>query len=245
MTDYSDFIIYADESGSPVLGADIDDFPVFVLVFMLVSKRHYAEQLVPKVQMLKFDSVGHDQLILHERDIRRQSKDFAFLQVSEPRRNAFLERLNTIIGDADIELCCAIIDKSKLQERYNTPWDPYALALTFCLERAAQSLARKRTTGHEVSVIFEARGAKEDRLLELEFRRIASGAPRLGKASAQVKAIKWKPRFADKRSNSTGLQLADLVARPLGLHYLRPSQPNRAAEIARRKISNGGPKCFP
>ncbi len=35
-------------------------------------------------------------------------------------------------------------------------------------------------------------------------------------------------RIASKQSNSTGLQLADLVARPIGTHILRPEQPNRA-----------------
>ena len=32
----SDYIVYVDESGSPVLDADRKDFPVFVLVFLIV-----------------------------------------------------------------------------------------------------------------------------------------------------------------------------------------------------------------
>jgi hypothetical protein len=34
-----------------------------------------------------------------------------------------------------------------------------------------------------------------------------------------------------KISNSTGLQIADLKARPIGIKILRPQQPNRAYEI--------------
>jgi hypothetical protein len=102
MAAFSQYIIYADESGSPVLGADATDFPVFVLVFVIVQKKHYVESLVPKVQMLKFNAVGHDQLILHERDIRRQANAFAFLQVNEAVRNAFIAEappdLKHIIG---------------------------------------------------------------------------------------------------------------------------------------------------
>jgi hypothetical protein len=37
--------------------------------------------------------------------------------------------------------------------------------------------------------------------------------------------------FADKKVMSTGLQLADLVARPIGLHTLRPEQPNKAFDV--------------
>lgn len=45
--------------------------------------------------------------------------------------------------------------------------------------------------------------------------------------------------LADKRSNSEGLQLADLVARPIGLHVLRPSRPNRAWDVLQSKLSTG------
>jgi hypothetical protein len=59
--------------------------------------------------------------------------------------------------------------------------------------------------------------------------------------------------MADKKSISTGLQLADLVARPIGLQVLRPGQPNRAFEvlapkIRRRpsgKVDGWGSKVFP
>ena len=242
---FSDYIIYGDESGSPVLDADKEDFPIFVLVFMLVSKQHYTETLVPAVQMLKFDFTGHDQIILHERDIRRQSGAFAFLQVSKELRNAFLERINQIVEAADIKLCCAIIDKSVLKARYTNPWDPYALALTFCMEKAAGFLCRNGQAEREVSVVFEARGTQEDRILELEFSRIAEGRPKLGNPSTDVGKLKWVPRFVDKRANSTGLQIADLAARPLGLRYLRPDQSNRAADLLNGKLLFPHPKCFP
>jgi len=51
--------------------------------------------------------------------------------------------------------------------------------------------------------------------------------------------------FVDKRSNSSGLQLADLMARPIGLKVLRPLQENRAFEVLRPKLINGGLKSFP
>lgn len=245
MAAFSKYIIYADESGSPVLGADSKDFPVFVLVFVIVEKLVYAKDLVPQVQMLKFDSVGHDQLILHERDIQRQANAFAFLQVSEEVRTAFIERTTAIFGAADVSLCCAIIDKRKLTARYPNPWSPYNLALTFCMEKAAKALLKRKELGTQVNVVFEARGQNEDQHLELEFRRIASGRPTVGQPEAAVKSFLWEPMFVDKRSNSTGLQLADLAARPLGLSYLRPDQKNRAVDVLRTKMEFPHPKCFP
>jgi hypothetical protein len=245
MAAFSQYIIYADESGSPVLGADSADFPVFVLVFVIVKKQHYVESLVPKVQMLKFNTVGHDQLILHERDIRRQANAFAFLQVSEAARSAFISETTSIMETGEFSMCCAIIDKKRLMPKYPRPWSPYEIALVFCMEAAANALLKKGERKVRVNVVFEARGAAEDKLLELEFRRISSGAPSLGRADPAMKEFDWEPMFVDKRANSTGLQIADLAARPLGLSYLRPKQTNRAADILRTKMEFAHPKCFP
>lgn len=242
---FSDYIIYADESGSPVLAADTEDFPIFVLVFLLVRKDRYCAQLVPTVQRLKFDHVGHDQLILHERDIRRQGNQFAFLQVSAAIRESFIEQLNSIVEGADIELACAIIDKRKLRKQYENPWSPYDLALTFCMEKVAAALYKHGERNTQVNVVFESRGHTEDQHLELEFRRIADGKPKIGSPTTSVANFGWSPMFVDKRCNSTGLQIADLAARPLGLSYLRPTQPNRAATILRQKMIFPHPKVFP
>jgi len=78
---------------------------------------------------------------------------------------------------------------------------------------------------------------KEDRDLELEFRRICDGANRWGRQ------LPFAIKFADKKTNSSGLQLADLVARPIGLSVLRPQSPNRAFEVLKRKFfCKGGRK---
>ena len=57
--------------------------------------------------------------------------------------------------------------------------------------------------------------------------------------------FKFKPVFADKKTNSSGLQLADLAARPLGLDYLHPGQSNRAADLLKTKLTTGGIRCAP
>lgn len=42
--------------------------------------------------------------------------------------------------------------------------------------------------------------------------------------------------MAAKTSNSAGLQLADLVARPIGRHVLNPAQPNPAFDVLQRNF---------
>ncbi len=74
-------------------------------------------------------------------------------------------------------------------------------------------------------IVCEARGAKEDAELELAFRRIRDGS------NYFKKCLPFELIIADKKCNSEGLQLADLVARPIGLSILRPEQENRAVTI--------------
>lgn len=60
-------------------------------------------------------------------------------------------------------------------------------------------------------------------------------------------------RFMDQKHNSIGLQLADLVAHPIGQHFIKPDQVNRAYHIAKTKfrrsaagnIEGFGLKVFP
>ena len=78
--------------------------------------------------------------------------------------------------------------------------------------------------------MVECRGNKEDDELELEFRRICDGNNRLNKT------LPFEIIFSDKKVMSSGLQLADLVARPIGLNTLKPQQPNKAFEILKEKF---------
>lgn len=81
---------------------------------------------------------------------------------------------------------------------------------------------------------MECRGEKEDKDLELEFRRVCDRANKLGKP------MPFDVIFADKKTNSVGLQLADLVARPIGLSVIRPNQANRAFDVLRKKFFCSG-----
>ena len=244
MAAFSQYIVYADESGSPHLEADAKEFPIFVLVFVLLNKRRYAFDVEPQIKMLKFDYIGHDQLILHERDIRRQAGAFAFLQVSEERRAAFLGRISSIIDSTEMEICAAIIDKSKWKPHHVDFWEPYERAVGLCIVAVAEALVLKGETDTEVTIVFESRGKKEDQLLELEIYRMAR-AERFVEPTSAAAGFTFRPVFVDKKSNSAGLQLADLAARPLGLDYLKPGQANRASDLLKTKLTEGGTRCFP
>jgi Protein of unknown function (DUF3800) len=108
----------------------------------------------------------------------------------------------------------------------------YHLALKFCLQTLYEFHVEKQQDARTLHVVFERRGKKEDDELELEFLRIV-----------EEDKLPFKIVFADKKTNSLGLQLVDLVARPIGLRILRPEQQNRTFEILKGKFfSKGGRK---
>lgn len=243
--EFSDYLIFVDESGSPSMGGSIDpQYPLFVLAFLLVKKSDYAQVVCPAVSTFKFKHFGHDQVILHERDIRKDLGAFRFLKTPQIKQ-AFLDELTDLIAAMPVQLCCVVIDKAKHQTKYKTPANPYHLGLQFGLERVLGFL-EKNGQQHSAHVVVECRGKNEDDDLELEFRRICDNAP------FTASKVKLEVIFADKKSNAAGLQLADLMARPMGMSVLKPNQPNRAVDIIRPKLMamNGrtmgwGLKCFP
>ena len=43
-------------------------------------------------------------------------------------------------------------------------------------------------------------------------------------------------KFANKQTNSSGLQIADLVAHPIARHIVKRNQPNKAFDIVKEKL---------
>lgn len=243
MTEFSDYIVYVDESGDHSLTSIDADFPVFSLSFCVVKKSDYLTAVVPAVQALKFKYWGHDSVVLHEHEIRKSKGDFTFLLTDRALRERFYEDLNQVMVDAPITIIASVIDKVKLTAKYAQPRNPYELAVHFCLERLLMFLTGQGQSGRRVHVVFECRGASEDAELELTFRRIVSGDGNWGWITRDFSAMEFEPKFAKKSVNSTGLQLADLTARPIAIKTLRPTQANRAYDVILTKM--GQIKEFP
>lgn len=119
--------------------------------------------------------------------------------------------------------------------------------MEFGLERLAIELWSSGQGERVTQVIVERRGRREDDSLELAFRRICDGK------NALRRKLPFELVMIQKSANSTGLQLADLVARPVGIKVLRSEQANRAYDIVSGKfrrspageIQGWGLKIFP
>lgn len=225
---FNDYIVYVDESGDHGLSSVSPTYPVFVLAFCIFKKDSYCENIVPDLMRFKFKYFGHDQVILHERKIRKAEGVFHFLS-NAAVRTAFFGDLDKIIDDSPFALISSVIQKKDLKAKYPYPDNPYNIAMEFGLERIYLHLHSNGCAQGTTHIVFESRGKREDADLELAFRRICA-------RNATGKTLPFEIVFSDKRSNSTGLQLSDLIARPVGLSILRPEQPNRAYDHIKEKF---------
>ena len=245
-TEQDGFLVFVDESGDHGLKSIDPAYPVFVLVFCIIRKTDYARQLLPALTEFKFRHFGHDQVVLHEREIRKDTGEFTFLR-DKARKQTFLEELTELIAGFDLTVIASAIRKDGLVGQYRYPENPYEIALGFGLERVHRWLVKKARVGGRTPVILECRGSREDDELDLEFRRICNGGNYNGSA------LHFEPRFVPKSANVPGLQLADLIARPIGRHVLDPGQSNRAFEVIEPKLDRSprgevrgwGLKIFP
>lgn len=243
MPDFSDFIVYADESGDHGMVNIDPQYPMFALTFCVMRKDAYTAEIVPAVQRLKFGIWGHDTVVLHEHEIRKSLGPFGLLRTDRALRTRFFEELNALIEAAPMTIFASVIDKEKHRAKYANPRSPYEIALHFCMERLHILMTAGTQHGKTVHVVFESRGTREDAELDLEFRRIARNDSHPGNRRHDFSRFDFQPVFIPKAANASGLQLADLTARPIALSRLRPDQPNRAFEIIRPKL--GGLECFP
>ena len=223
------YIFYADESGDHSLTSIDPTYPVFSLSLCGFRKDSYCSRVVPNFQRLKFRYFGHDAIVLHEHEIRKQKNVFRILN-DQPTRVRFLDDLSMCLKKSPFRIFPSVILKTDL--RYDLfPENPYSISLRVCLQQVFVFLKSRGELGKRTHFIFEMRGKKEDAELELEFRRLVAGHNDLG-----VPMPGFEIQFSDKRSNSTGMQIADLTARPLGLSLFRKHQPNRAFSLIERKI---------
>jgi hypothetical protein len=233
-------VVYFDEVGNPTLDPSDKDFPVFAIVLFLCDAQCYINQIVPRVNQLKFDVFGHEGVILHSRDIRKAQGDFGFL-TDPARRQPFYTALNEVMTACDYKLIAVAIRKDRHAAQYAYPLNPYDLSLLFAMERLVSVLEGTQQT--EVTIVAEKRGEREDRELHAAFQQIvASGTAYVDQA--RFRRIRFTLKFLPKSMNIVGTQMADLAAYPIARHVLDSSKPNPAFDIVRPKLCRAL-KVFP
>ena len=143
---FSDYVVYVDESGDHSLASIDAGYPVFVLALCIFHKRHYSEKIIPAVEKFKFNYFGHDSVVLHENEIRKQKGPFAFLSQRAVRAD-FMAQLSSIMEASNFILIACVVDKGRLSRGEGSGSNPYHIALGICLEALRTFLGEKGRSG--------------------------------------------------------------------------------------------------
>jgi hypothetical protein len=208
-----------------------DAFPVFVLATTII--RDVDLQVVDgKWKRWKHDNLGSD-AIVHEPDVRRGKPPFR-----GPSGQAAIAKLPEILTELDFAALAVVVHREDYVTDFGTgpidaslPAHAYLLALDFLMERVVLALDAQ-FGGAKALLVAESRGPKEDAQLQHEFSRLHLEGTSYISAAWFRQQLHPGIQFLSKTDNSTGLQLADLFARPVAEKVAQPDQdPPRWAEF--------------
>ena len=215
------YYLFLDESGDHGLSSIDGNFPIFLLCGCLISEVSLKE-LQNEIRKFKVKYFNSENVILHS--ILKKSNFISF-------------------GSA--------VKKDEHIKKYGkTAKDPYALCLSFVLERMIFCLDDIKDS--TVEIIIEKRGKREDAQLLVQYNTILD----LGTYFIKPYRLKKKITSFDskwKKENIIGLQITDLIAYPIARSVLQPNIKYPTYEIIKDKMycsKNGkiegfGIKIFP
>ncbi|MCX5885933.1 MAG: DUF3800 domain-containing protein [Proteobacteria bacterium] len=222
-----------DETGDHGLSFIDKNFPLFLLCGCII-KNDALKEIEERINSFKQKCFQTTEVILHSREIRKCEGAFQILFDLQVK-GKFYRDLNQILEAGQYCLIGAGIQKEEHIKRYGKgAKDPYALSLSFILERLIFYLDKIDKTA-KVEIFVEERGKKEDQMLLAHFNSI------LDRGTFFVQSDRFKSKirrfsFHSKKDNIIGLQLADLCAYPLARHLLNPKEPYIPFKIIEDKI---------
>lgn len=213
--------MFLDESGDHNLEPKKVDpqYPIFVLCGCIFDEAYYKNIFIQKFNDLKKSFFGTDQVILHTLEMTRpsQSKDKHFLLFNNSDfRTKFYDAINKLIESSEVIFVACIIKKNDHFSKYNLQAiDPYLLSFDNLLNRFIFTLNHNE----KGTIIAERRESLLDNQLDiawLNYKVSGTGIVKPVEIKEKIEGL----NMLSKKSNTAGLQIADLIATPIGRSYL-------------------------
>jgi hypothetical protein len=209
-------IMFLDESGDHSLDVIDPQYPMFVLAGIIMDQAYAQGCVEHRFAKFKQDLFGRTDIILHRSDITRNRNGFEQIEEATFRRR-FFAGLNELVASLDFKVVACAIRKDEHLARYGVAaLDPYMLSLDVLVERFCFEVGEVPGGG---VIVAERRNATLDNELELAFLNLKIQGTRFVPASQIGQRIAGLT-LRNKKDNIAGLQLADLVATPIGRHLL-------------------------
>jgi hypothetical protein len=207
--------VYVDECGAHEL-RNQDPYRVFVLSAVIIRDSDFGE--VDRAwKDFKTSALGSPDVIVHEPDVRKADGPF-----DNPHRRYKLAEMRRTFGSLPLTIVTVVVHRDEYLQDFglgpvdnSLPAHIYWMALDFLMERVAMALDLQ-FQGATARVVAEARGLLQDTELQYEYARLLIQGTSYIWDGWFRRTFPPGVKFEPKTANSTGLQLADLVARPVG-----------------------------
>ena len=225
-------LLYLDESGNHDLRPTKINprYPVFAFGGVVVDRAYERTVIASQMRDFKIKYLGDDSIIFHTVDMHRAQNGFEPL-TDRAFRLAFYRALNELIDSWDFKIiACAIKLHDHIAQYGQNALDPYMYSLNVVVERFCKELNNTTDSGF---ICAEMRNPGLDRNLRAAWDNIR----REGTAFASAAEIEEKIvhlTLKNKKPNIAGMQLADLIATPVGRGVLR--LPTKDDEVSRRVV---------
>ncbi|CAN5828282.1 hypothetical protein BH24CHL3_BH24CHL3_03640 [soil metagenome] len=174
-------------------------------------------------------------------------------------REQLRAELGRILGELNYTCIASVVDMKEFVTQHPEgkvddflPSACYLMCVDFVLERFVHFLQHK---GHDAKglVVAESRGALEAAKIHAEFIRLHIEGTQYISGSVFRHQLRPYVEFCRKTRNNSGLQIADLAARPFAEKILRPLETPQRWETFKEKLYDGlkdaphkyGLKVFP
>lgn len=222
--------MFIDETGR----ADIELDEPFTLTGVIFEYRYAIDQqgnksnLKCKLNKLKLDSFGTEDIDIHLTDISRKTKSFENMETSKIK--SFYENLPGFLSALDCNLISITIDKNKLKTYYEPSKDPYVIAFTHILQNFYSFINKDEI--ESARIVIESRDDASNLKVQKAFFDVFNNGTIHLEIEDRLRD-KIKGFIIAKKTDSEykcGLEIADLVCNPLSR--------------ARRGLIEANPKCF-
>jgi hypothetical protein len=212
----SGLVLFLDESGDHSLSKIDPQYPMFVLAGCVFEMGYYEDVVVTEIKAFKNELLGNEEIILHTEDITHNRNGFERIMEAGFRKH-FYERIAAVLNKLDYKILACAIKKDEHFKKYGlAAIDPYMLSLDCIVERFVFELEEINQSG---IIIAESRNSILDNELELAFLNLKVQGTSYVSAS-KVKKVVTQLSIKDKKENIVGLQIADLIASPIGREIL-------------------------
>jgi hypothetical protein len=219
--------MYVDECGTDdIVSCHIDAHRYLGLTGVIISHEQTAAYANPQLNALKQAHLAQADpdappIVLHRSDFLGLKGPYERLK-DEARMAAFLNALHVYLSGLEHTVITVVIDKlAMLRMEHWVNKEPYHYCAEVLAEKFVQFLERKESTG---DVWAESRKGRKNKLLQRHFARACENGTRYVEDSNRFAARleTFDIQFREKKHNCTGLQIADVYAKPSLDRILRP-----------------------